>query len=343
MNGDFENTTAPSCDYNLGNPTFTADMMNSKAFGAGNELDIMGVCSPYCSSVPGGVRCVGIANGSGITPDKFTMKLTSPMVMGTSYTISFWDHGDDSGLYPPTPVQIGAAIVANSAGTVLYTGPTPTSGVWNQRTFTFVAPNNGQFISVAATTTQWSQVDDFTFDIILPIQLVSFDAEASGSEVKLNWSTATELNSDHFTIERSDDGVSYTTLLTQKASGNSQELLNYLAYDLHPRNSVNYYRLSQTDINGATTYFKTVEVSLNETGIRSLNFFPNPTSGFIHFENLDREIPTTIIVSDMLGNEVMSNMSLCSADLDLHSLPKGMYILHVQHQDQVWSEPVVIE
>ncbi len=39
----------------------------------------------------------------------------------------------------------------------------------------------------------------------LPIELISFEAKANSEYVELNWSTASEINNDYFTIERSAD------------------------------------------------------------------------------------------------------------------------------------------
>src|SRR5262249_54819592 len=41
----------------------------------------------------------------------------------------------------------------------------------------------------------------------LPVELVSFYGENFGDENHLQWSTASELNNDFFTVERSSDGI----------------------------------------------------------------------------------------------------------------------------------------
>jgi hypothetical protein len=168
LNGDFEiNTSGSSCNYNLTNATFNSLMSNAFAFGLGSEIDIMSNCLPYCPSAQHGNWYIALANSIGTTPDALSLTLSTPLVAGNSYTLSFWDHGDNSGSYPPTPIQIGVSTVANAFGTAVYTAPTPIVGVWTQRTTTFVAPNNGMYITVRATTTQWTQVDNF--EILNPI------------------------------------------------------------------------------------------------------------------------------------------------------------------------------
>jgi hypothetical protein len=46
----------------------------------------------------------------------------------------------------------------------------------------------------------------------LPVELISFTAQVLNETVKLNWVTASELNNDFFTVQRSADGVEYESL-----------------------------------------------------------------------------------------------------------------------------------
>ncbi|HET6991547.1 MAG TPA: hypothetical protein VFJ43_09500, partial [Bacteroidia bacterium] len=205
LNGDFEINTAAPCDYNLVNATFTAEMANAVAYGGGNELDIMQTSCPYGPS-ESGTWFVGVAAPGGIT-DAFTMKLSAPLTAGTTYTMSFWDKGDVT-YTPGMPVIIGVSTVAGAAGTVVYTGPTPTTGVWNKRCFSFVAPNSGQYISVStAGPTRWTHVDNFVMGggCVLPIELAGFTAQCNDNKVVLNWTTNSENNNNFFSIERTSD------------------------------------------------------------------------------------------------------------------------------------------
>lgn len=161
LNGSFEINTALTCDYNLSNASFTSKVANTVAFGGAAELDIYQSSCGYGTAQCGNWM-VGLAIPGGV-PDAFTMMLNAPLVAGTSYTISFYDQGDPT--YPPgVPIQIGLSTVPGALGTILYTGPVPTLGVWNNRVFSFIAPNNGQYISVSTVgTSRWTHVDNFSF------------------------------------------------------------------------------------------------------------------------------------------------------------------------------------
>ena len=94
----------------------------------------------------------------------------------------------------------------------------------------------------------------------LPIELISFTAENEGQKNILKWITATELNTDYFIVQRSEDGIHWTDLNKTKAAGNSMNKKYYISYDSDPPEQINYYRLTQTDISGATEKFSIVAV-----------------------------------------------------------------------------------
>ena len=65
------------------------------------------------------------------------------------------------------------------------------------------------------------------FDITLPIELLSFSVTCNGKFAELSWTTATERNNDHFSIERSDDAINFTEIARVAGKGNSIVLQNY--------------------------------------------------------------------------------------------------------------------
>ena len=111
----------------------------------------------------------------------------------------------------------------------------------------------------------------------LPIELISFEARNGVTEVDLFWSTATEINNDYFTVERTMDGENFEVVGMVDGAGNSSTTLSYSLVDPEPLDGVSYYRLKQTDFNGDFSY------SELEVITRNLEFdwklFPNPNTG----------------------------------------------------------------
>lgn len=86
----------------------------------------------------------------------------------------------------------------------------------------------------------------------LPIELVSFNARNDGPAVLLEWTTASEIDNQYFTVERSTDGFTYAPVLHTPGAGNSQNAIDYRAHDAEPLAGVSYYRLRQTDFDGTS-------------------------------------------------------------------------------------------
>jgi hypothetical protein len=88
----------------------------------------------------------------------------------------------------------------------------------------------------------------------LPIELLYFNAVCKNDIVSLNWSTASEINNDYFSIEKSHDGLTFENIGNIQGAGNSNSILNYSYSDANPFTDISYYRLKQTDFNGNNTY-----------------------------------------------------------------------------------------
>lgn len=161
LNGDFEINTAGVDQINLGNAAFNGFMPNTIAFGSFGDMDII-QSATYCGLAQNGLWYTALT-GSGT--DAITMQLSAPLVVGTCYTITFWDKGCVAFSSSTLPIELGVATAAGTFGTPVYTGPTPTDGVWTMRTATFIAPVAGAFISVQMPTgglSDWTQIDNFT-------------------------------------------------------------------------------------------------------------------------------------------------------------------------------------
>lgn len=118
---------------------------------------------------------------------------------------------------------------------------------------------------VTGYTIDWDLTDGATFvDCdLLPVTLTSFYAEAyDNNTVSLTWETETEFNNDYYIIERSTNGQTFEPFMQLDAKGNSSDKTTYFAVDAHPNLGINYYKLSQVDLNGRTTYLKTASVDV---------------------------------------------------------------------------------
>lgn len=127
----------------------------------------------------------------------------------------------------------------------------------------------------------------------LPVELIHFDAVPTDKrEILCTWTTAVEIDNAFFTVERSVDGVSFEPVGTVPGAGNSQTTRHYDLLDHAPYSGLSYYRLIQTDIDGAQRTSPMVAVYLRAAGPQVLAY-PNPNNG--HFtitrDQVDRSMP----------------------------------------------------
>jgi hypothetical protein len=143
----------------------------------------------------------------------------------------------------------------------------------------------------------------------LPVNLISFQAVPVRNMVKCEWQTASEVNNDYFTIERSADGVNYSSIIKIKGSGNSSTSHSYFAEDMQPLPGYSYYRLKQTDFDGKIQVADPVTVRFEtQTGFV---FYPNPAAEAIHVKNPGASMEgKEIVLLDMNGKSLPVSIQL---------------------------------
>ena len=167
---------------------------------------------------------------------------------------------------------------------------------------------------------------------ILPVQLNYFAAKkVNNSQVQLNWSTASEQNAREFIIERSADGLHFSELTRVAAVGNSSIEIKYNTRDTKPLNGKNFYRLLQTDFDGAKAYSSIVMLNMSITN-SSIEVYPNPARGVANI-NINN-IPinnSSIQVIDITGKAVINALPVTNntVKLNISTFQNGTYFVKV--------------
>jgi hypothetical protein len=184
--------------------------------------------------------------------------------------------------------------------------------------------------------------DSDTCDIILPIELISFTASLSGSVVNINWATATELNNDFFTIERSEDGINWTVIGEVDGAGDAHVRLDYQYIDYDPIPGISYYRLKQTDFDGQFEYFDPSVVFYEPSNV--FKAFPNPVQNHLNVTTSSELENAAISIKSLNGQLLRADQVIISshqAQLDLGHLPAGVYILEIVFPESNLSTRIV--
>lgn len=167
-------------------------------------------------------------------------------------------------------------------------------------------------------------------DSQLPVELLFFNGVAREGEIVFNWATASELNFDHFEIEKSVDGINFFLLHSIKGTGTSSLRHDYQSIDHNPLDGKNYYRLKSIDFDGYSEYFNTIVVYFSAS--KDFNIFPNPGDGneikiYLNFNPSEKVV---VSVFDSYG-KLISNYSLTENQNVINSdqLKPGLYLAMV--------------
>lgn len=160
---------------------------------------------------------------------------------------------------------------------------------------------------------------------VLPIELLYFYATPEETQVELEWATASEINNDYFTVQRSADGVEWQEIEKILGAGTSTEPLTYYTSDPAPLPGTSYYRLKQTDYDGQTSFSDIATVSRAGNAYAQLDVYPNPTSGLL---SIKAPADASFELIDSFGKIIRSGV-LPSTELDISTLPNGVYTLAV--------------
>ncbi len=162
LNGDFEHTSANSDQINMSNDDCNKKVRDVHSFGSYGDVDIIRSSAYGGSGAQNGTWYLGLTGGG---TDIVALTLTAPLVAGKVYSISYYDRKTSG--YVVSPIQIGVSLTNDNVGTIVHTAKElAVLNTWTQRTFTFTAPNNGQYITIQMQSggiQDWVNVDNFVF------------------------------------------------------------------------------------------------------------------------------------------------------------------------------------
>jgi hypothetical protein len=175
-------------------------------------------------------------------------------------------------------------------------------------------------------------------DPLLAAEWLYFDGVTDGKTNFLRWATESEKGTSHFNIQRSPDGIDFTTIGTESAQGLSTTTNHYNYDDLSPVSGSNYYRLELENTDGSFSYSETIMLTIADDG-KDYSFYPNPTEEVVNyqFESSGREL-IAIEVIDVYGRtlartETRSSVGINKIPVDLKEFPVGSYLIKVSNKN----------
>lgn len=165
---------------------------------------------------------------------------------------------------------------------------------------------------------------------VLPVSWGEVAARSTTTGNRITWTTLQETNTSHFDVQRSVDGVRFTTIGTVAAAGQSDRSISYQFDDRTAQAGTVYYRLLQVDKDGRQSFSTVVKV---QTAAGAANRVA--VSGTTVRIDFTRAADRTIQVLDMNGRLVRQVRSADAiVTLNTSEFNNGMYVLVINNPGQ---------
>jgi hypothetical protein len=268
----------------------TTDLINKNIFVFGNTKSAADIATPGAYQ--------SLYSGGSTYGDMFLLKFSpsGSRLWGTYYG----GPGDD----------YGSGVSWSSSGNVVVAG--------------FTNSTSGIALPGAPNSTLSSFYDcvvaSFPDNVALPVSLISFEAQKQGNSVLLEWKTASEINNNHFEIERSEDKDHWHKIGRVSGNGTLSCPTRYFYTDFSPLDRLVYYRLKQVDTDGNHQYSSIITVYSDDV-LSGISIYPNPGNQIITIDGLTEAAK----LYDTMGIEVMEIDH--NGDFNIADLPNGLYFV----------------
>ena len=173
----------------------------------------------------------------------------------------------------------------------------------------------------------------------LPVSLSEFTADCNNGNVDLAWTTQSETNNAYFAIEKSGDARKFDEVGRVNGHGTSSSLNQYSWTDDSKSFGLAYYRLKQTDFDGAFEYHDVISIDCHDD--YPFLIYPNPTNDGVFIQNFNPEkSKLEIEVYNVLGKIIDKREISESAWLKLPDT-QGIYFIKVRDGEKLFVEKIV--
>lgn len=265
---------------------------------AGYSYTAVNQCNAPTPFTAGGQVFDRIAAG---TLDPSSGSITITTAWTSVFTVTLWTlgtavaeggyaaiHSSGSG----TPGPLGTYAIADNAGNEV-----------NVNSLSFANP-----LPLASTTAP------------LPVLFTKFSAQCQADRsISVTWSTLQEVNNNYFEIEKTFDGITWTTVQKVAAGVNSSTEKNYQVND--PQGGAAQYRLKQVDRDGKANYSPIVKTSCEGRNVY-VTLYPVPARDVVNLIiGSDKKVKTNLQVYDSKGKLVIDIAASITQGINNFKIP----------------------
>ncbi|MNK18758.1 hypothetical protein D3C87_369700 [compost metagenome] len=181
----------------------------------------------------------------------------------------------------------------------------------------------------------------------LPVTLSSFQSTKQNNAVRLNWVTTSEKDNSHFNVLRAGDDKKFTSIAKVNGNGSTNVSKEYTLTDYKPLAGANYYKLSQTDLNGNVHEIGEMQYAYFDLNNSSLTVLHGTETAVVKANlTANKADQATIAVYNVSGNSLYQANKNINNGVNQIEVPvqfqKGMYILKVTTKNgEVWQSKFI--
>jgi len=181
--------------------------------------------------------------------------------------------------------------------------------------------------------------------LLLPIELLFFAGETTSEGHLIKWKMNSEIESSHFILQVSTDGVNFEIVDTVQGAGTISTLTSYEIINTNTSLGSLYYQLLQVEFDGTINTLGIIEVIQYATSV-----YPNPTKQYLNLHNNGQVFQNLEInITDITGRQIASytqnqiETTNLGYRLNVDFLSSGIYFMNVMADDFQKIEKFVVE
>ena len=251
----------------------------------------------------------------------------------------------------PASNVISATDVATPSNLKLFKRVHNSGGTWGTEVGTGTSANNTTKViayTISPVQTNFSEFIPASVTSPLPITLLGLKGERveglngeKTKEVRLDWSTASEINNKGFEVEVSENAQTYKTIAFVEGKGNSTTVMSY---ELRVHNTDDaYYRLKQVDFDGKFSYSPLVFV---KSIASEVVVYPNPNNGMFTISVSKDKLDLPACLFNAQGIEIPITISPSGSEASIFlsgQRASGVYFLHTVVAGKAKVTKIVIQ
>jgi hypothetical protein len=181
---------------------------------------------------------------------------------------------------------------------------------------------------------------------VLPVTWLYFRGKPVLETVLLEWGTSKEVNNGFFTLEKSLDAKTFETVTTVNAPGKSVNGDYQYSYTDQQPYRHGFYRISQTDIDGAKTYFNIIQVNANINQASTVKHYVQGNNIYVQISDA---VPGKGLIKlyTIDGKKISSQKITLTSGASTFKIDKafnnGIYVIIIENNgEKIYNERVIV-